>query len=78
MAEQAALVGRITTPRKPLSPRLAPLTSPGPVTPLDLVEPAGYIVAGVERATGREATHSRDMIAIMIGVEEQRHGEDSS
>ncbi|KAH0297710.1 hypothetical protein KCU84_g16745, partial [Aureobasidium melanogenum] len=31
---------------KPLSPRLAPLGSPGPVTPLELEGQDGYLLAG--------------------------------
>ncbi|KAF2725850.1 hypothetical protein K431DRAFT_214630 [Polychaeton citri CBS 116435] len=36
---------------KPDSPRLAPMGSPGPVTPLELETEAGYLVAGVHSAT---------------------------
>jgi hypothetical protein len=32
---------------KPLSPRLAPIGSPGPVTPLELEGQDGYLIAGV-------------------------------
>ena len=36
--------GRIS--KEPSSPRLQPLGSPGPITPFDLEEADGYIVAG--------------------------------
>jgi hypothetical protein len=35
---------------KPVSPRLAPLGSPGPVTPLELEQQDGYLVAGSNHA----------------------------
>jgi hypothetical protein len=42
---------------KPLSPRLAPLGSPGPVTPLELEGQDGYLMAGAAHASSA-ATHA--------------------
>lgn len=52
MVEQAAQAGRISIPTaKPTSPRLAPLGSPGPVTPMALEEAGGYLIAGLKGTT---------------------------
>jgi hypothetical protein len=40
---------------KPLSPRLAPLGSPGPVTPLELEGQDGYLMAGAVHASSAAA-----------------------
>jgi hypothetical protein len=34
---------------RPVSPRLAPLGSPGPVTPLELEQNEGYLLAGAHQ-----------------------------
>ncbi|PBP16088.1 hypothetical protein BUE80_DR013208 [Diplocarpon rosae] len=44
--------------RAPISPRLLPLGSPGPITPFELEEADGYLVAG-SRETRKE--HERQM-----------------
>ena len=55
---------------KPTSPRLAPLASPGAVTPLELEDEAdGYLTAGVHRA---EAAHH---VEKLIRNEARRRGE---
>jgi hypothetical protein len=65
MVEQAALAARLSVPgREPLSPRLCPLGSPGPVTPWELEESdGGYLGKGksekgvvVEAIIEREAS----------------------
>ncbi|KAH8816790.1 hypothetical protein F5884DRAFT_234224 [Xylogone sp. PMI_703] len=64
MIEQAKLAsaqsGGEVGSHKPVSPRLLPLGSPGPITPLELEESlhGGYLVAGALRATGRPARTS--------------------
>ena len=55
MIEQAALAGRMPFPgAKPISPRLLPLGSPGPVTPMELEESAGYLGAGAKALSQSE------------------------
>ncbi len=66
MVEQAALAGRIAFPgAKPVSPRLLPLGSPGPVTPMELEESAGYLGAGAKVLSQSE------LIARMNRAEEE-------
>lgn len=49
MVEQAAMAGRMQIPgMKPISPRLLPLNSPGPVTPIELEESGGYLAVGTK------------------------------
>lgn len=51
MVEQAAIAGKMSMPGpKPVSPRLMPLGSPGPVTPMQLEDSAGYMGALGEKA----------------------------
>jgi hypothetical protein len=57
------LFADITIPRsswgtKPSSPRLDPLGSPGPVTPLTLEEADGYLAAGSANVTGSDGISS--------------------
>ncbi len=56
---------------KPLSPRLLPLGSPGPVTPLLLEEGAGYMVAG---AVGRGVGLGEGELVESLVREEERRG----
>jgi len=66
MVEQAALAGRMPFPgAKPISPRLLPLGSPGPVTPMELEEGAGYLGAGAK------ALSQSELIARMNQAEEE-------
>jgi hypothetical protein len=56
---------------KPVSPRLAPVGSPGPVTPLELEQGDGYLVAGARYATSNfEPT--ADLVQTMIEQEVRR------
>jgi hypothetical protein len=67
---------------EPISPRLAPLGSPGPITPFELEESAqaGYVVAGASRSMasegllgrGFERERDRDLVGRMIREEEER------
>jgi hypothetical protein len=69
MVEQAAHAGRMHLPvGKPVSPRLAPLGSPGPVTPMELEESAGYLMAGMMV----DPTNQQDMVGRLIAAEGER------
>lgn len=80
MVQQAARQARsaggiVENPTR--APKLAPLCSPGPVTPMDLEDTttAGYLVAGARRQSiYRQGEHSKgaDMVEKMIRSEEKR------
>ena len=65
---------------KPISPRLLPLGSPGPITPFELEDSAdtGYVVAGARARTNSLITQSlgqerdREFVGRMIQAEEDR------
>lgn len=57
---------------KPDGPRLAPLGSPGPVTPLELERDEGYLVAGARNA-GREQAPTDELVDKLIRQEKTRH-----
>ncbi|KAF2838420.1 hypothetical protein M501DRAFT_1011958 [Patellaria atrata CBS 101060] len=58
---------------KPTSPRLIPMGSPGPVTPLELeAQQGGYLIAGAARAG--QPTQG-DLIEKLIREEAKRRGE---
>lgn len=57
---------------KPLSPRLAPLGSPGPVTPLELEGEEGYMVAGAKREGG--VGGEVELVESLIRDEARRRG----
>ena len=68
MVEQAAMAGNIQlTGGKPTSPRLIPLNSPGPVTPMELEEGASYLAARSDVGLNHQ-----EMVAAMIRAEEER------
>jgi hypothetical protein len=52
--------GRIS--KEPNSPRLQPMGSPGPITPFELEEADGYIVAG-SAAVRKENVRQLEMIS---------------
>jgi hypothetical protein len=58
---------------KPDSPKLMPLGSPGPITPFELEESAGYLVAGA-RAGTQGGEKERELVGRMIREEERRVG----
>jgi len=58
---------------KPISPRILPLGSPGPITPFELEESSGYMVAGA-RAGGSGIEKEREIVGRMIEEEERRMG----
>jgi hypothetical protein len=55
---------------RPVSPRLAPLGSPGPVTPLELEQKEGYLLAGAHQ-TG--AGEHADLVDRLIREESRRN-----
>jgi hypothetical protein len=62
---------------EPISPRLLPAGSPGPITPFELEESAGYMVAGARNGEsliggGLERERERDMVESMIRREGER------
>ena len=67
---------------KPISPRLLPLGSPGPITPFELEESSetGYVVAGAMARTnsliggGLESERDRELVGRMIQAENDRLG----
>lgn len=82
-ATLANLYGGPAPVPEPISPRLAPLGSPGPITPFELEDSAqaGYVVAGATRLitvheglSGRGLQRGRDqeLVDRMIMAEERR------
>lgn len=53
---------------RPVSPRLAPMGSPGPVTPLELEGEEGYLAAGARNA-GHEGASSNELVEKLIREE---------
>ena len=56
---------------KPMSPRLVPLGSPGPVTPLTLEREEGYLLAGALNA-GKDASEPARLVDSLIQEEARR------
>lgn len=69
--------GSPTQVGKPVSPRLAPLGSPGPVTPLELEHEEGYLTAGARNASNGIAV-SDELVEKMIRDEVRRQRTSSS
>ena len=65
------LVGSTVRSHKPASPRLLPLGSPGPVTPIDLESGDSYLSRG-EIVSSPEFSRDRDEAAAMMRAEEER------
>ncbi|KXT00692.1 hypothetical protein AC578_8253 [Pseudocercospora eumusae] len=66
---------KASSPGKPDSPRLAPLGSPGPVTPLELERDEGYLIAGARSTCASNDTPSEELVEKLIRTEVQRqHG----
>ncbi|KAI9866080.1 MAG: hypothetical protein M1813_001641 [Trichoglossum hirsutum] len=64
---------------RPVSPRLIPLGSPGPVTPLMLEEEGGYLAAGVSNQNSvLGEAGQKDLVERLIQEESLRHGESQS
>lgn len=60
---------------KPVSPRLAPLGSPGPVTPLELEHQDGYLTAGAKQMGNGEPA---ELVDRLIREEHRRNNSRSS
>ena len=60
---------------KPISPRLEPLGSPGPVTPLELEGDGGYMLAGARNAAGEKG---HDLVDTLIREEARRRRRSNS
>jgi hypothetical protein len=56
----------------PASPRLAPLGSPGPVTPLELEGDEGYLVAGTRNTGRQDGIQSDELVDRLIKEEKIR------
>lgn len=66
------MAGRMPFPgAKPVSPRLLPLGSPGPVTPMELEESAGYLAAGAEGTAEYSLSHQELIGKINRAAEEK-------
>jgi hypothetical protein len=63
-----------TQSAKPSSPKLQPLGSPGPITPLELEESSGYMVAGMR---GADRERQRELVGKMIDQERGMNGGES-
>lgn len=68
---QAARAASPSRGDKPTSPRLVPLGSPGPVTPLELEGEEGYLVAGA-RGAGHETAAPDELVDRLIREEARR------
>lgn len=69
--QREVLSARVTSPSqagKPVSPRLHPLGSPGPVTPLELEGNEGYLVGGARNASN-DTTTSEELVEQLIRQE---------
>ncbi|KAL9583730.1 MAG: hypothetical protein Q9212_002536 [Teloschistes hypoglaucus] len=63
----------MTPVRRPSSPRLDPLSSPGPITPLALEEQTDYFLGGPNaRPSAVKGNERRDMAEKLIGIERDR------
>jgi hypothetical protein len=75
MYQQQSVAARTVGENKPVSPRLAPLGSPGPVTPLELEQKEGYLLAGASQS-GTAAP--ADLVERLIREESRRNNARSS
>lgn len=75
LAAGGKLLGK-TSAAKPVSPRLIPAGSPGPVTPLELEEAGGgYLTAVGGGSPGANEQAQRDYVDRLIREEAARRGE---
>jgi len=72
LVTSASRSGRGAPGPKPTSPRLIPIGSPGPVTPLELEGKDGYLMAG---ASASESTSQSDLVDKLIREEAKRRRE---
>lgn len=73
--EQAARAAGMTMPgqNSPKRPKLEPLGSPGPVTPFELGESEGYLIAGLAGAGASQ--NQQDLIGRLIDQERARESD---
>lgn len=74
LAYQREMISRAQSPGgmdKPVSPKLEPLGSPGPVTPLELEGDGGYLLAGA-RYCGEVAKEREELVEKLIREETRR------
>lgn len=75
LAYQREMISRAQSPGgidKPMSPRLEPLGSPGPVTPLELEGDGGYLVAGARHSGSDEDKGREELVDQLIREEARR------
>ncbi|PYH41265.1 uncharacterized protein BP01DRAFT_360540 [Aspergillus saccharolyticus JOP 1030-1] len=75
LADGNTLVKAPSRPLSPSAPRLDPLRSPGPVTPLALEDAGGYLGSGTTADTARESHYSGpapDVVERLIAREAER------
>ena len=65
---------RSTSPglERPIGPTLAPLGSPGPVTPLELEGDEGYLMAGMRSASKDAMQNPAELVDRLISEESRR------
>lgn len=72
-ATRSSRIVSTTVDYQPLSPKLLPLGSPGPVTPLVLEEEDGYLLAGaVGRGVKFDGRGERELVECLLGEDEER------
>ncbi|KAL1864162.1 hypothetical protein VTK73DRAFT_6122 [Phialemonium thermophilum] len=79
LTTQAQLGGSLARGHKPISPRLLPLGSPGPVTPIDL-EGGGdsYLTGARDITAAAESRRERSEVALFIRTDEERRGRETA
>jgi hypothetical protein len=75
MYQQQSVAARTVGENKPVSPRLVPLGSPGPVTPLELEQKEGYLLAGASQSG---VAAPADLVERLIREESRRNNARSS
>lgn len=71
LVEQAATAARMSISGvKPASPRLLPLNSPGPITPMELEEDAGYLAEGANGTA--QSLSLQELVGKMSRAAEER------
>ncbi|GAB7350422.1 hypothetical protein MBLNU459_g1034t1 [Dothideomycetes sp. NU459] len=70
--ETIAAAGRSSARERPVSPRLDPLGSPGPVTPFELEGQEGYLHAGAHGA-GHHDARSKELVEKLVEEEVRRN-----
>ncbi|KAF2102649.1 hypothetical protein NA57DRAFT_52208 [Rhizodiscina lignyota] len=74
LANAGKIPSRPAPTSRPISPRLAPAGSPGPVTPLELENEGGYLMAG-GHSPGTNEQAQREYVEKLIREEAARRGD---